>query len=446
MPFLVPLAGYFLVLISLGTVAGCAPLRTEQSSADQSPSTGDGVFAESPKSSAQLQLEVMDFSDRYVDGMWAEIDSSFGAEPDPAKRVAALSWKLRYGSSSMEIAAGADPRTNLLDMAIFISAGEWALDRYWIPEVFGEKGSGLRRHYREMNRQVWNLVDETLTEEQTKLLRSLIDQWIATNPAQHEMAAIRFRNLEGVHPADFRRDKSARGLLASVRRWLGAVNTSLLYGERVLFYVERTPRILNQQTDLTLAQIAHDFPITTFQPDLNAVTDYLEALPGRLQAGFNENPYLFQDVLPGVTGTIASTQELVTSSTQLVTSATELSTNVNITLDRLNALAGPAGETHAALDIQASLNQAVTALASLDSSVAGLNQLLATDEAGSSKLTVLVEHLDGRADHLLARVFERALWLMAFFFIGSTALLVLARWLFPRATAPPFQPDSNQSG
>ena len=45
-------------------------------------------------------------------------------------------------------------------------------------------------------------------------------------------------------------------LPASVRRWLGEVNTSLLFGERVLFYVERTPRIINQQTDLTLAQIA----------------------------------------------------------------------------------------------------------------------------------------------------------------------------------------------
>lgn len=230
---------------------------------------------------------------------------------------------------------------------------------------------------------------------------------------------------------------------ASVAGWLGAVNTSLLYGERVLFYVERTPRILNQQTDLTLAQIANDFPITTFRPDLNAVTDYLEALPGRIQAGLNENPDLFQDVLPGVTGTIASTQELVTSSTQLVTSATELSTNVNITLDRLNALAGPEGETHAALDIQASLNQAVTALASLDSSVTGLNQLLATDEAGSSKLTVLVEHLDGRADHLLDRAFERALWLMAIFFIGITALLVLARWLFPRTAATPPAPSAR---
>ncbi len=351
-----PPARHFLILLGIGFLGGCAAFHPESTGPDLSRPTGDGALApltaSGPKSPARLQLEVMDFSDRYVNGMWSEIDGAFAGDPDPARRVAALSWKLRYGSASMEIASGADPRTNLLDMAVFISAGEWALDRYWVPEIFGEKGDGLRRHYREMSRLVWDLVAETLTEDQTTLLRSLVDQWIATDPKQFEVSAIRFRNLEDVNPADFRKEKSARGLMASVRRWLGEVNTSLLFGERVLFYVERTPRIINQQTDLTLAQIANDFPLTTFKPDLNIVTGYLDTLPARLQAGLDENQELFKDILPGVAGTISdarelltSSNQLVTNSTQLVTSANELSANVNASLDRLNALAISAGKT-----------------------------------------------------------------------------------------------------
>lgn len=417
----------FLCLCALGA---CAAFRPEQSGAALTRPSGDGALppltAGGPKSPARLQLEVMDFSDRYVNGMWSEIDATFAGDPDPAKRVAALSWKLRYGSASMEIASGADPRTNLLDMAVFMTAGEWALDRYWIPEVFGEKGGGLRRHYHEMNRLIWDLVAETLTEDQTALLRSLIARWIATDPKQYEVSAIRFRNLEGVNPEDFRKEKTARGLLASVRRWLGEVNTSLLFGERVLFYVERTPRILNQQTDLTLAQIANDFPITTFQPDLKAVTGYLEGLPAQLQAGLDGNEAL----LPAVAETMADAQELVTSSTRLVTSANELSHSLNATLERLDTLgATPDGNP---INYQATLAQATTALASLDSSLHQLNHLLAADAHGRSPLSTLVERLDGRAEDLIDRAFERILWLLGVFFGGSALILVLARLLFPR--------------
>lgn len=385
-----------------------------------------------PKSPARLQLEVMDFSDRFVNGLWSEIDASFASDPDPAKRVAALSWKLRYGSSSMEIASGADPRTNLLDMAIFISAGEWALERYWIPEVFGEKGAGLRRHYSEMSRAIWGLVAETLTDEQTALLRSLVDRWIASSPKQYEVSSIRFRNLEGVDPADFRRDKSARGLLASVRNWLGEVNTSLLFGERVLFYVERTPRILNQQTDLTLAQIANDFPIATFRPDFGAVTGFLENLPQKLQAGIGENGTLSSELVPGVEGAINGVRGLVTDSTKLVNSATELSANLNTTVDRLNTLAATAKRDDA--DYLSAIDRAATALASLDSSIAGLNQLLAEDHAGESKISALAGRMDESANRMIDRAFERGVWLMVIFFAGIAALLVLARLLFPRKT------------
>lgn len=422
---------WFPILFCLGTLAVCVVNAEPPRAKAESPQS-DGVLAPitapGPISPARLQLEVMDFSDSYINGMWSEIDALLAGNTDPARRVAALAWKLRYGSASMEIATGADPRTNLLDMAIFISAGKWALDRYWIPGVFGEEAAGLRRHYRAMDRQIWSLVAETLTEEQTQLLRALIDQWIAGSPKQFEVSSLRFRNLEGVNPADFRREKSARGLLASVRRWLGEVNTSLLFGERVLFYVERTPRILNQQTDLTLAQIANDFPITRFNPDPTAITSYLDALPGRIQAGLDAHPEAFKEVLPGISGALGEARQLVTSSTELVVAGRELATTLTTSLDRLNAL--PAPPNSPPVDFHAALTQTTTALNHLDSSIRGLNELLAPDKTGGSKLTALVDHMDGRADRLMDRAFERVLWVMGFFFGGVALLLVLARVLF----------------
>jgi hypothetical protein len=82
------------------------------------------------------------------------------------------------------------------------------------------------------------------------------------------------------------------------------------------------------------------------------------------------------------------------------------------------------------VDFHAALTQTTTALNHLDSSIRGLNELLAPDKTGGSKLTALVDHMDGRADRLMDRAFERVLWVMGFFFGGVALLLVLARVLF----------------
>jgi hypothetical protein len=213
------------------------------------------------RSPGQLQLEVMDFSDFFVASTGATLESILAMEKDPLRRVAILTWKVRYTTAAMEIGSGADPRTSLLDMAIFITAGRWALERYWIPEIFGPEGRRLQPVYAQLENRIWELVGQRLLPEQTALLQNLVQQWTKENPPSFEIYGLRFRNLEGVQASDFRPPHNAQGLLAAVRNWLGEVNTSLLFGERILFYLERTPRVLAQQTDLTLAQIAETFPL-----------------------------------------------------------------------------------------------------------------------------------------------------------------------------------------
>lgn len=419
-------------------LAGCAGYSGGGIPFSGNPGT-DGEIDQSttpgrPKTPARIQLEVMDFSDAYVNALWAAIETSLAKETDPAKRVAALTWRSRYGSASMEIATGADPRTNLLDMAVFLSAGRWALEQYWIPEIFGNNGQALREVYRSMDDRIWELAAETLTAEQTEILRELVERWKSDNPKQYEVAGVRFRNLEGLNPGDFRNERQARGLLANVRRWLGEVNTSLLFGERVMFYVERSPRLLAQQTDLTLAQIAGDFPITRFQPDMAAVSTYLDALPARLQLGIDHNEELIREILPEISGTVTEAGRLVEGSTELVTAANELSTNLNASIDRLTELVANTTKTGTP-DYEKLLTGASAALASLDSTIAGLNLLLAADEQGKTKLTTLTERVDESTDRLIDKAFHRTLVVVGVFFAGVIASLVFARLLFRRRSA-----------
>lgn len=366
-------------------------------------------------SSRRLQREIMDFSDRYVAAIWQAIDEYVAKETDPSKRVAALMWKIRFGSASMAIAASSDPRSGLLDMATFISVGKWSVNRHWVPDIFGESAAPLNKVYTQMDREIWNLTAEVLTPEQQRALRALIVGWEQGNPQRHEVADVRLRNLDGVQLSDFDPANSARGILASLRKLLSRVDTSLLYGERVMFFMERTPRILEQQTTLTLAQISQAFPITTMQqPDLSRFNLLVDELPLKLQEGIDHNQALIKELLPEVRTTLESGERLSKSLDSTVQALREISEKIDTSVDYASYIR----DTTVAID-------------HLNETVAGLNRLLEKNPVtGQSKVTELTALIDESSNSMADKVFERALILLGVFFAGAILTLIAARLLF----------------
>lgn len=424
-------------------LAGCAQkagLPLEWNSAQSGTSAQDSETAggQGRKSPAQLQLEVMDFSDRYVASTWAALEGVLAAEQDPRRRAAILAWKVRYSSAAMEIGSGADPRTSLLDMALFVTAGRWALEEYWIPEIFGQEGRRLRSVYADLEQTIWELVANKLTPAQTDLLRALILQWTKENPPAYEISLLRFRNLEGVRAADFQSPRNARGLLASVKAWLGEVNTSLLFGERILFYLERTPRLLAQQSDLTLAQIAESFPLTLVEPDLPALADYVEELPVRMLEGLaaemqEENGALSN--LPDLHGTLGETRDLVAGSTELVSGAAELvgaasllNSEVRLTLDQVGHLEKQVDWTK--VDPEAwrdQISELSAGLASLQRTVETLRILTEETSDVRSPVGRVLDDAESSVSTMLDEIFFRLLVLIGVIFLVGCAWIFLLR-------------------
>ncbi len=371
---------------------------------------------ETPRlNSSQIQLMVMDFSDQYAAGLWAVMDAYIAGEKDSAKKVQAQSFKVRLGAASMEIAGSTDPRTNLLDMAIFISVGKWAVNRYWIPKVFGEKAEPLSDLYAEQEKKVWKLLEDVLAPKQLHSLRELVTAWEKENPSVYEVATVRLRNLEGVRAGEFDPTTSAKGILAGVQKLLGRVDTSLLYGERMMFFLERTPRLLTQQTDLTLAQIADTFPIATIRPETfpGLSADW----PTKLQEGIDHNHALAKDLLPEIRLTIDS--------------ADRLSTTLNGTLVNVQNIVAKVPPMTVE-DVSRNLQEINKVLDHLDSTVAGVNQILEKNPDGISKAVELSQMVDQRADRLVNAAFSRALILLGVFFAGIIVVLIAARLIFPR--------------
>jgi hypothetical protein len=424
MPFLritPPIRHLTSVVIFLGTLFALSSLLPAAPKPDSarpapSPTPSSDSSGDTTMSSRLIQREIMDFSDRYVAAIGNTIDAYIAAEPDPAKRVAAQAWKIRFGSASMSIAASSDPRSGLLDMTTFISVGKWSVRRYWVPEVFGSSASSLNEVYTRMDREIWQITATVLTSQQQNALRDLISAWEESNPRMHEVADVRLRNLDGVQLRDFDPANTARGILASLRNLLSKVDTSLLYGERVMFYMERTPRILEQQTTLTLTQIAEVFPITTIQPDLQRLNLLVDELPAQLQSGIDHNHALIKELLPEVRTTVESGERLAKSLDTTTQALRDLSEKIDPSADYASYL-----------------QQTSTALDNLNSSISGLNHLLAKDPAtGESRVTELTTLIDQRSSALADKLFHRALILLAAIFVGLLVLLVVIRLLFPR--------------
>jgi len=411
--------------IRRASLAVCLGLAMEVNLASAAPKPGailegnvdqGSLSGDADVSSRRLQRDVMDFSDRYVSAIWNAIDTYVATEPDVAKRVAALSWKVRFGSASMAIAASSDPRSGLLDMTTFITVGRWSVKRYWVPEVFGESAAPLNAVYSQMDKEIWDIAAGVLTPDQQRALRSLITAWEDGNPRMHEVADVRLRNLDGVRLSDFDPANTAGGILASLRRLLSKVDTSLLYGERVMFYMERTPRILEQQTSLTLAQIGQAFPITTIQPDLERLNLLVDELPVKLQAGIDHNQALVKELLPEVRATVESGERLARSLDASVLALRDLGEKID-----------------PSVDYAAYLRETTTALDRLNGSVSGLNSLLEKDPVtGQSRVTELTGLIDKSSNELADKVFDRITRLLMVFFAGVIVVLVVARLLFAR--------------
>ncbi len=378
----------------------------------------EGEGQERQASSADLQRQVMDFSDQYTSAIVAALDRYLLVETDPAKQVAAQNWKVRYGAAAMTIAAARDPRVNLLDMAVFVSAAKWVVESYWIPQVFGPKAKSLEEAHCQMEKQILLLAGRVLSLRQQADLGELVRLWERGHPGLRDVTNVRLRNLDGVRLNAFDDGRSARGIMAGVRKFIGRVDTSLLAGERLMFMAGRTPHILSQQTDLTLSQIGQAFPIATVRPEAIA-------------AAVNDLPEMLQEAIDRNRGPLGA---LVPRIATLLDNAGTLAASLDSSLLTVRELAEKSDGSALAASA-AMIGDADRALAHLDSSIAGVNRILDRNAAGEFQTDEIVRQIDARAERIVDGAFRRALVLIGLFFVGVFAALLLARFLFRKKGA-----------
>jgi len=383
---------------------------------------GHGIFGtagrQDKKSSSahMLQQEMMDFSDRYTMAIWQALDEYVRGENDPLKRSAAEHWKVLFSAASMEIAVERQPAVSLLDMAVLMELADWVVGKYWVPEVFGSRGSPLLRTHKSMLKDIDVILDRTLTPEQRSELRSLVQTYKKEHPRAVYVADVRLRDLALARAGQ---DRSSVGipLLADVSRAVGEMDEALQYGERLMFYVERISRSATMQTSLALSQAASSPAVLSLTRSAETASLAIDRVPSALSLALKENTEVVKEVLPSIQATVSDTRVTVESAERI-----------------MNALgqSPPAAEPWTPTKTLSALTEVRLVASEWNVTLKQAESTLARLETGKDPAMNLLAESETQIRKSVDYAYSKALVAIAVFLCGQAAVVAFAAWMFKR--------------
>ena len=339
-----------LLLLPTGPASGFDLFAKKKRSESDNLATDNGR----PTRARELQQGMIDFSDRYTMRIWQALDTFIRSEKDPLKRSAAEHLKVLYSSASMEIAAGRNPSGNLLDMAVFTALAQRSVRDYWVPQVFGAGGESLVKAHRDLRADLEVVLSKTLTQEQRKELDRLIADYSRTNPGNVYVADVRLRDLVGARTAAGQQSGGIP-LLADVSRAVGELDAAVEYGERLMFYVERLPRLTTMQTALALAQTGASPTVLSLTESARQTSQAIEQMPDKITLALSENSEVLGALLPGIQSSIADSRAIMEITERIMQpvegQSTDSTWTPEATTATLREARATAGEMRATLEL-----------------------------------------------------------------------------------------------
>lgn len=206
----------------------------------------------------ELQQELQRFASQFADRIVQATDA-LQRSAQGRIRNEALKKNLAYISAAMEVATGPSPRVSLLDMVVLIRLSRTALEKHWIPTLYGGEGAELAEVFARSDDELTALVQRTLNDAQRTQLDGVIDSWLADNPVQVRVEGIRLGDFSSVAgEAAAERSRRASGLLSSVKTAAETANQALLLAERGFFLCHRLPFLWRLQARVGAREILED--------------------------------------------------------------------------------------------------------------------------------------------------------------------------------------------
>lgn len=198
----------------------------------------------------------MRFADEFVEHM-GRATTKFQTETGTAEtRLIGQDWKLAQATAAFQIASGENGINNALDMIVLVSLSRMVVADSWIGR-YGDAAQEILDVYVALEPQAWSIMDSVMSDAQRQALRDLLGKWRSEHPDVTTVAFVRFADFAaaGTGPGGVQPRSSGTGLfgllgldpLAGLDPAVREVQESRMLAERGLYYVMRTPILIDMQ-------------------------------------------------------------------------------------------------------------------------------------------------------------------------------------------------------
>jgi hypothetical protein len=298
----------------------------------------------------QLQLTVMRFSDEYCTRVVDGANRFQATAQTPEERLQAQRWKINQCQSVWIDATGPHPALNTLDIVVLATLSRMVIDDV---TTHDERAEYLRKTHHELEESAWQLSDPLLSDAQTAQLHDIINRWRARNPVTRSVAAIHFTELakltgepgpEEEHQADSLYSIVGFNPLAELDPAIQEVTQTRHLAERMIFYFQRMPNIINLQAEGFPYQIAIQPETKTLLESMqrvsligSAANTLASDLPSILD---KEREALLRQLTQEITSQSATIGEVSGNLRSTLEAGTATANALNTMLQNLNKLTG----------------------------------------------------------------------------------------------------------
>jgi hypothetical protein len=405
-----------------------------------------------------MQAEVLRFADTYVAMVAQACDDAGAKSTNTAVRVAALRWKLDQATAAFNDATGDIPSVNTLDLLVLVTMARNVVQDFGV-ETYGDAALPLLETQSELESNAWTMARNVLQPSQEKELRGLIEEWRRKNPNQRDVGPIRFREFVATLGRAPKQASIAPtsifsllyiNPLAGLDPTTAAIEGIRELGERMMYYSQRVPMLLNWQTQLLMLQLAEQPAPQQMLNNANqlaaAATAFAQISQQLPKIINDQRQAAIQQILDGLIAQGNKSQELVTDTRLTLNSAAVAASNINNALQSLTTFVqyvSPTNSPSTPPDTNSPPFNVLdygTAASQIGTAASNLTALLATANQSMPQMEKLSQQMTDNADRMLKHAFWCGLILIFILLAGSVVAgltyRVLANKIVDRGRKP----------
>lgn len=264
-----------MVLLLVGLASGCAAQKMAPAE-EGAISRRESLRKMDP---VRIQGDIMGFADRFVTAMVEVYDELERRTPRTETKDIAHKLKTDMALGAISNAVNAHSITGLMDMVVMLQLQRQIAAGAWMKKTFGADADPLRNALTQEYADVHSLATRYLTDRQLAEVSQVTERWYRAHPALRYVSHVHLAGLPVPNAPPARPEEGPGSVFAflfnstpKLDPAVREVELSRATSERMFFYLQRLPMLLQLQADDLYREMAAAPRFLRVLDDVSAVT------------------------------------------------------------------------------------------------------------------------------------------------------------------------------